>query len=38
MESETLTPGSDITTFETPWGTMGLCICFDFRFEEWRGS
>ena len=34
MESETLTPGSDITTFETPWGTMGLCICFDFRFEE----
>ena len=33
-ESDTLSPGSDVTTFETPWGTMGLCICFDFRFEE----
>ena len=33
-ESDTLTPGSQITTFETEFGTMGLCICFDFRFEE----
>ncbi|MBO5785172.1 MAG: hypothetical protein J6R05_03790, partial [Bacteroidaceae bacterium] len=23
-----------VTTFETPWGVMGVCICFDFRFEE----
>ena len=34
MESDTLTPGDDITTFETEFGTMGLCICFDLRFEE----
>ncbi len=33
-ESDTLTAGSDVTTFPTPWGVMGLCICFDFRFEE----
>lgn len=34
MESDTLTAGDDITTFSTPWGEMGLCICFDLRFEE----
>ncbi|MBE6939312.1 MAG: carbon-nitrogen hydrolase family protein [Ruminococcaceae bacterium] len=34
MESDTFSPGCDVTTFDTPWGTMGLCICFDFRFEE----
>lgn len=34
MESETLSPGNEITTFETEFGTMGLCICFDLRFEE----
>lgn len=34
MESDTLTAGDDITTFSTPWGVMGLCICFDLRFEE----
>lgn len=34
MESETLSPGDGITTFETEFGTMGLCICFDLRFEE----
>lgn len=33
-ESDTLSPGSDITLFDTPWGKMGLCICFDLRFEE----
>ena len=33
-ESETLAPGREITTFETPFGRMGLCICFDMRFEE----
>ena len=33
-ESGTLSPGSDITLFDTPWGKMGLCICFDLRFEE----
>ena len=34
MESETLTAGDTVTTFATPWGVMGVCICFDFRFEE----
>ena len=33
-ESDTFTPGSEITTFETEFGTMGLCVCFDMRFEE----
>lgn len=33
-ESETLTPGDHFTTFETEFGTMGLCICFDIRFVE----
>lgn len=34
QESETFSPGDQITTFETEYGTMGLCICFDLRFEE----
>lgn len=34
MESDTLSPGNAVTTFETEFGTMGLCICFDLRFEE----
>ena len=34
MESDTLSPGNEITTFETEFGLMGLCICFDMRFEE----
>ena len=33
-ESDTLSPGNAITTFETEFGKMGLCICFDLRFEE----
>lgn len=33
-ESATFTAGSDITTFETPFGLMGLCVCFDIRFPE----
>ena len=33
-ESDTLSPGNDVTLFDTPWGRMGLCICFDLRFEE----
>lgn len=34
FESDTLAAGRDVTTFNTPWGTMGLCVCFDFRFPE----
>ena len=33
-ESDTLSAGNAVTTFETEFGTMGLCICFDLRFEE----
>ena len=33
-ESDTLSAGNTITTFETEFGTMGLAICFDMRFEE----
>ena len=33
-ESEVLSPGDAVTTFDTAFGTMGLCVCFDFRFEE----
>lgn len=33
-ESDTLSPGNAMTTFDTEFGTMGLCICFDLRFEE----
>lgn len=33
-ESETLTAGNEITTFETEFGKMGICICYDFRFPE----
>ncbi len=33
-ESDVLSAGDKITTFETPFGIMGICICFDFRFEE----
>lgn len=34
MESDTFARGNSITTFETEFGTMGLCVCFDMRFEE----
>ncbi len=33
-ESETLTAGEAVTTFETEFGTMGLLVCYDFRFPE----
>lgn len=33
-ESDTLSAGNAITVFDTPWGKVGLCICFDLRFEE----
>lgn len=33
-ESDTLTAGNHYTVFDTEFGKMGLCICFDCRFPE----
>jgi predicted amidohydrolase len=33
-ESDTLTPGNDITVIETPLATIGMAICYDIRFPE----
>lgn len=34
MESDTFTPGDELTAFQTPWGKFGLMICYDIRFPE----
>lgn len=34
MESEVLTAGDTFTAFDTPWGRIGVCICYDIRFPE----
>ena len=34
FESETFTAGDSVTVFDTPFGKLGLCICFDMRFPE----
>lgn len=34
FESQTLTKGDEFSTFDTKWGKMGICVCFDFRFPE----
>ena len=34
MESDTFTPGDEVTTFQTPWGKFGVMICYDIRFPE----
>lgn len=31
-ESDTLSPGDALATFDTPWGRVGLGICYDMRF------
>ncbi len=33
-ESVTLTAGNEITIFDTEFGKIGLCICYDLRFPE----
>ena len=35
MESDTFTPGDSLTLFDTPFGRVGVAICFDIRFAEW---
>lgn len=34
QESDTLTSGNQVTAFETEFGGMGICICYDIRFPE----
>lgn len=33
-ESDTLTPGDEITMFDTRYGKIGLALCYDIRFPE----
>merc|ERR1711924_173886 len=33
-ESDSLTAGSAVTTFDTPWCKVGLAICYDIRFPQ----
>ncbi|HEY2903081.1 MAG TPA: carbon-nitrogen hydrolase family protein [Polyangia bacterium] len=33
-ESESVDAGNDVVVAETPWGEMGLTICYDLRFPE----
>ena len=33
-ESDTFSAGDQITVFDTPFGKIGICICFDLRFPE----
>ncbi|MEH0743114.1 carbon-nitrogen hydrolase family protein [Vibrio cholerae] len=33
-ESETFTPGEEIVTLDTPFGHLGLSICYDVRFPQ----
>ena len=33
-ESETLTPGNEVVVVDTPFGRLGLAVCYDLRFPE----
>jgi len=34
FESETFSAGNEVTVFDTEYGCIGLCVCFDMRFPE----
>jgi predicted amidohydrolase len=34
LESETVEPGEEIVVADTPFGTLGLSVCYDLRFPE----
>ena len=33
-ESETIAPGDEVVVIDTPFGRLGLAICYDLRFPE----
>lgn len=33
-ESRTIEPGEEVVVTETPFGKLGLCVCYDIRFPE----
>ena len=37
-ESDTLTAGDNYTIVETPWGKIGIGICYDIRFPEFAAN
>lgn len=34
LESKNVKPGTKVVTAETPWGNLGLSVCYDIRFPE----
>lgn len=34
VESETIEPGNNVVVVDTPFGRMGLAVCYDLRFPE----
>ena len=36
-ESDSLSPGNAVTVVDTPWGGLGVGICYDIRFPELAG-
>lgn len=33
-ESKTISPGAEVKVLDTPWGRIGLSVCYDLRFPE----
>ena len=33
-EADTMQPGSEVTSADTPWGSLRLSVCYDLRFPE----